>query len=299
MSAIPSDCLGSKASGNAGQYSGLPRQMPRRWSRRLVIQAINERARTGQCLEHTWRQDRPLFRAAVNHFGNWTKAMLAAGQTPLVRESWSRARVIERLQVFQKRYGNIDVSQVEPRLADAARRLFGSIETARRVGQELSVDAVRVQDASLYEIACEEFGAWETALEYAGVDARLASNPSLPWNRQSVIKQLRRLCRSGYDLNAHINRTRDRRLYDATRHYFGSWRAGLAAAGINLAHVNKRGLRQLSAEAMILWLQERHQRGQSLVWTEVAMENRDQALSIKRQFGSWRKALVEAGLDGK
>jgi hypothetical protein len=35
------------------------------------------------------------------------------------------------------------------------------------------------------------------------------------------------------------------------------------------------------------------------VWTDVVLENRDQALSIKRQFGSWRKALMEAGLDGK
>jgi hypothetical protein len=166
-------------------------------------------------------------------------------------------------------------------------------------GQELSADLVRVQDASLYEIACEEFGAWETALEYAGVSARLASNPSLPWNRRSVISQLRRLCSSGYDLNAHLNRSRDPKLYDATRHYFGSWRAGLVAAGINLAHVNKRGLRQLTGEAMILWLHERHQRGQSLVWTDVVLENRDQSLSIKRQFGSWRKALKEAGLDGK
>jgi hypothetical protein len=35
---------------------------------------------------------------------------------------------------------------------------------------------------------------------------------------------------------------------------------------------------------------------QSLVWTTVCLENRDHALAIRSEFGSWRKALQAAGV---
>lgn len=52
--------------------------------------------------------------------------------------------------------------------------------------QDLSADRIAKNEAALYELACEEFGSWETALEYAGVRARgalvfaqiLATDPS-------------------------------------------------------------------------------------------------------------------------
>jgi DNA polymerase-3 subunit epsilon len=85
-------------------------------------------------------------------------------------------------------------------------------------------------------------------------------------------------------------------LYDAAVQHFGSWREALSAAGINLTNVSHRRPRHLDREMMILWLRNRHAAGQSLIYTEVCLENRDHALAIRRAFDSWSKALKAAGL---
>ena len=162
--------------------------------------------------------------------------------------------------------------------------------------KDLSEETIRKTERALYEIACEEFGSWETALEYAGVDARASSKTDQHWTRERVQQHLRRLCTTGYDLTAHVNRERNRPMYRAALHYYGSWRAALSASGINLAHTSRRRPKHLDLETMMLWLKERKAAGQTLVWTEVCLENRTYALAIRRRFRSWKKALEAAGL---
>ena len=162
--------------------------------------------------------------------------------------------------------------------------------------QDLSAHTISKTEAALYELACEEFGSWETALEYAGVRTRLSMPIDKEWTRKRVRQQLRRLCTTGYDLGSHVNRSRNRLLHEAAMHYFGSWRAALSASGINLANVSRRRPKHLDREVMILWLQQRQAAGKSLKWTVVCLENRDYALAIRRTFRSWSKALGAAGV---
>jgi hypothetical protein len=85
----------------------------------------------------------------------------------------------------------------------------------------------------------KRFGSWDTALEYSGVQARdVGRTRELTPDRTA--QQLRRLCTTGYDLAAMINRSRDRPLYEAGLRHYGSWRAALTAAGINLANFSRR-----------------------------------------------------------
>ena len=42
---------------------------------------------------------------------------------------------------------------------------------------------------------------------------------------------------------------------------------------------------------MLLWIRNRKEAGQSFTFSEVCFENRDYALAIKREFGSWARAL--------
>ena len=93
-----------------------------------------------------------------------------------------------------------------------------------------------------------------------------------------------------------MSRSRDRALYDAMLQHFGSWRAALTAAGINLANVSRRRPKHLDRELMILWLQQRQAAGQSLTWTAVCLENRHYALAIRRVFRNWREAIAAAGV---
>jgi len=93
-----------------------------------------------------------------------------------------------------------------------------------------------------------------------------------------------------------MNRNRDRGLHEADVRQLGSWREALAAAGINFPSVTHRRPKNLDREAMLLWLRNRQSAGQSVIWTDVCLENRDYALAIRREFGSWRNAIQAAGV---
>jgi len=84
--------------------------------------------------------------------------------------------------------------------------------------------AVSHGNRELHQAACDEFGSWSVALQYAGVNRRtLATGDDLTPER--IQQQLRRLCTTGYDLGARLNRRRDRQIYDAALRHYGTWRA--------------------------------------------------------------------------
>ena len=162
-------------------------------------------------------------------------------------------------------------------------------------GESLCENDLRRDDELLLAAAIEDFGSWATALQYAGVNTRHVAH-SRDLTQARVEQQLRRLCTTGYDLGAMLNRSRDRGLYDAALRYHGSWRAALTAAGVNLANVSRRRPDHFDREAMILWLRDRRAAGQSLIYSEVCLENRAHALAIRRTFRSWAKAIEAVGL---
>lgn len=61
-----------------------------------------------------------------------------------------------------------------------------------------------------------------------------------------------------------------------------------------MANVTHRRPKHLDRESMLLWLRNRKEADQSFTFSEVCLENRDYALAIKREFGSWARALEEA-----
>ena len=160
-------------------------------------------------------------------------------------------------------------------------------------GHSMLEDNVRSIDELLHVAAVNEFGSWETALQYAGVNAHDVGRYR-DLTPERIKQQLRRLCTTGYDLGAKVNRSRDRALYDAAVRHFGSWRESLTAAGINMANVTHRRPKHLDRESMLLWLRNRKEADQPFTFSEVCLENRDYALAIKREFGSWARALEEA-----
>ena len=162
-------------------------------------------------------------------------------------------------------------------------------------GLPMDESEVKAGNRDLYRSACNEFGSWSMALEYAGISRRTSAGVR-EVTPERVKQQLRRLCTTGYDLAARVNRSRDRPLYDVAIEHFGTWRAALTAAGINLQHVSRRRPKHLDRETMLLWLRQRHAAGESLFWTEVCLENRDTAFAIRRTFGSW-SAAMEAAFD--
>lgn len=175
---------------------------------------------------------------------------------------------------------------------------------------ELTEESVSREAPELYAAASEFFGTWDTALQYAGIsDRRVVSRT--PRNKKArtrqlvdslsgpelVIKELRYLCMTGYDLTASHNIHRDRPLYEASRRHFGSWNQALVAAGINLENIRlPTKPRHFNREELIEALRKRKQSGQTLVWRLVCFENRSFATAVKCAFGSWKRAMTAAGI---
>lgn len=93
----------------------------------------------------------------------------------------------------------------------------------------LTEDAVEDDDPELHELACEHFGTWETALEYAGIDLA-AKLPPRQWDPEKVIEVLQERQRQGLPMKG-ISRD-DHSLYCACFRYFGALKNALEAAGI-------------------------------------------------------------------
>jgi hypothetical protein len=160
----------------------------------------------------------------------------------------------------------------------------------------LSEEFVARETPELYTAACEFYGTWETALQYAGVNERRAVLPDLS-SPEHVLRKIRQLCLHGYDLSASRNRERDRQLFNAARRHFGSWRKALRCVGMNLEQARPSSKpRNLSRDKVVAILRQRHAEGKSLEWSVVCLENRVFAVAAKQLFRSWRRALEAAGM---
>jgi hypothetical protein len=120
------------------------------------------------------------------------------------------------------------------------------------------------------------------------------------WTAESIIAAIRRLHDEGADLSPTGIRRTHSALFSSARSksHFGSWRAAVAAAGLDYSQI-KRGEQVWSRELVVQGIREAYDRGEDLL--SVDFKNRHKKLysaaCAKRYFGSWRKALIAAGLD--
>lgn len=301
-------CFGSWR--KAVLQAGLPIKMPQRWTQQKVIHSIRQRKADGYELCRTWQEDKALFRAAVSLFGNWEPAMLAAGFTPIRRERWSKQRVVERLQTWRKRTRDTNLSESDPKLAGAAIRLFGSLETAcevagivaspRRWTKERVIAEIQERyvqgepkhiqglgDIRLALAAKRRFGSWASAVAAAGLADRIpTTKPLRRWTKKQVLDSIQRATREGISLSKVSSF--DQGLYNAAKTHFGSWRNAVRAAGLPTT-------RQQWSKALILaGILARYRSGSSL--SSGHPDNINLVAASSRHFGSWTAALVAAGV---
>jgi len=111
----------------------------RSWDRNSVLFDLRQRYRDRDALKSgSLQQEEPaLHAAAVRHFGNYQKALRAAGIDPAGvrrRRSWDKAEVLRALKTLAKRRASLSDSAVRrksPALHGAAARLFGTYTAAR------------------------------------------------------------------------------------------------------------------------------------------------------------------------
>jgi len=114
------------------------------WDEDKIVRNIKSRAKRKKPLNSKAMQDEDskLFNAALNYFGGWDKALVAAGIKPE--------------DVYKRRRWSADLIKKE-------------IKRLHRAGDDLAAPNMRANHSSLYSAACKYFSTWTAAREACGI----------------------------------------------------------------------------------------------------------------------------------
>jgi hypothetical protein len=218
----------------------------------------------------------PLYSQGVWIFGDWDKALRAAGFDPdkmRLQGSWDRQKIIKKLQNMRDRnlplYARYMLKN-HTALFSSSRREFGSWNNAlraagitkqvptklhkSRLGTLRSLrDVVGTRSRAAIPPALKSqtayyFGSLRNALAALKTDERLLSG----WSKQKIITTLLRMHRVKKNLSSWKARCETTALASAARNYFGSWRNALRAAGIDPhLHIRRYKRRKRSVNNVI------------------------------------------------
>lgn len=124
--------------------------------------------------------------------------------------------------------------------------------------------------------------------------------PGRVWTREKLVEEIRVLSEQNVDLSpTAIQKTHGALFSSArSRSHFGNWRAAVDAAGLDYNCI-KRVKQRWSHEAIIAQILVCHAAGEDLLHPSFKTRQRNLYLAAcaHRYFGSWRRALLAAGLD--
>src|SRR3954469_2884811 len=120
------------------------------------------------------------------------------------------------------------------------------------------------------------------------------------WDKPRILKELKRLHRSGVDLSYNALARKRQSLLSAAAYHFGSYRKAVERAGIDYASVTRRP--RWTKQSIITLIKNAKRDDEDLHWSAVTQRRDDLGRAAfaslqPRLFGSWDRALTAAGLD--
>lgn len=120
------------------------------------------------------------------------------------------------------------------------------------------------------------------------------------WDKDEIVRALRKLHRGGADLSYNALARKQQSLVSAAAYHFGSYRKAVEKAGIDYAEVTRRP--RWNKAAIINLIKQAKRSGEDLHWSAVTARGDELAKAAfaslqPRLFGSWDRALHAAGLD--
>ena len=115
------------------------------------------------------------------------------------------------------------------------------------------------------------------------------------WNRDSILRWILERDSQGKPIRAKDALAYNSYMHREAMRSFGSWASALAAAGINLPA--RQGARTWSPKKVIRGIQRARAKPESLCYKNMRNRRRGLLEAAKKHFGSWRKALIAAGVD--
>ena len=120
------------------------------------------------------------------------------------------------------------------------------------------------------------------------------------WDKPRILKELKRLGRTGADLSYNALARKRQALLSAAAYHFGSYRKAVERAGIDYATVTRRP--RWTKQRIIALIKKGKRQGHDLHWSAVTQRRDDLGRAAfaslqPRLFGRWDRALHAAGLD--
>ena len=267
------------------------RPMPS-WDRQRVLRRIKEldTADSGLWKRAVRRVEPYLERAARRTFGSYEKAAKVVGiphdrlKAPPYR-IWSPVRIVSDLLALYRQDPRLlkpaALMESNPKLLRACRRQLGTYRQALQAagipydqvvhppslspqevvsrltslferGRDLRYSHLRRHSSKLFNAARKCFGSYQAAVNAAGLDYP-PSAPIRHWTAPLVLKNLTDMHRRKADLRWRQFRKANLPLYQAAKHYFGSYQTALKKAGIDYARMTTEQLhRQLPARRKLI-----------------------------------------------
>lgn len=169
-------------------------------------------------------------------------------------------------------------------------RVIRDILSREATGQKLTASRRGGVDTKLYQAAARVFGSWRNALRAAGISparARLRDR----WPREKILARIVAISQK-QPLNPSELRDKYRGLVRAAEVQFGTWPKAVAAAGVAPMILRRapRWTRDGVVQAILARVLESAPLGSRTV------RPRSLFMAGRRYFGSWRAALVAAGV---
>lgn len=170
------------------------------------------------------------------------------------------------------------------------REVLRQILSLEKSGGGLSEETVRTHTPDLLQQACNLFGTWMVALEYAGV--RLIRGTSQHVTTDQLIKRIRRRCGNLHSMRAMYVRKADYPLYRDALAMFGTWQNALKQADVDKdrLYCGAHNTRLTSVTAIDMLSQRISERGMPTLVC-LACENQYLVRCLIARFGSFQTAL--------
>jgi len=271
-----------------------------------------------------WTTGAGLYNAACRFFMSWDRALIKAGiHIDDVKEKpfWTERKMIIAIQALHRAHIPLNSG-------------FLQYDLSRETARIIQVSTGKARDGrSLLGAAYRTFGSWDRALMESGLKPSEFRVRRFKWDRQSISKILRALHRSKVPLNVGSLSTnvsneasriilrnsgrkiQARSLYNVGRRKIGSWDGALKYSGFTPSDIRKAGAPcEDRKDLLIEMIQTLHINDYELNTTSLLMNSKKiqkfleskfgRAVSgysvrngAKKLFGSWDKALWEAGLN--
>jgi len=284
--------------GNAIEAAGLDhRKISRKppspyQTKEAVIKEIRRRKEKGlainaKALEKGEGRDLALQGKAATLFGNWTRALTAAG------------------------FDYLEITLKPPAHYPTPESVIKEIR--RRKKQNLPLNAGALQKSELFGERCLHasgrgfFGNWGNAIEAAGFDYGDIKFRGRYPTKKAVVHEILKRVREGLPLTAsslQYSEYRDGTLYSTGKRKFGRWVYALLAAWEKASEPNRIAIRSILENYILREIKRRGEKGLSLVADELLKSSEEEAALVsasRKIFGNWPAALraSDVAWDGK